>query len=238
MYRLIPLESFDQAGLPVLAADTDGTVRFYNRAAAGLFRCDMSEGLGRPCWRLARLRNRDGIPFCSRDCPVQREARARHPQTDHEVVLLSCSGERAEFDLLSFLVPPMLQGRWAILHMLRPVSIEATAGATSADPADPPVPTLPASLVAVNDPVIGRLHRLSTREREVMQLLVEGLDPTAVAGRLHISLTTVRNHVQNILRKLHLHRQVDAILAVARHAAFRPGPSPGSTDPPAAPEPR
>jgi DNA-binding CsgD family transcriptional regulator len=213
MYRLIPLESFNQAGLPVLAVDTDGTVRFYNRAAADLLCCDMGEGLGRPCWRLARLRCRDGVPFCSRDCPVQREARTHCLQTEHEVAFLSRARGRADFDLLTFLVPPMLRGRWAILHLLRPVVAAASLGSS---PLVPPARRA-ATTRATQDAVIERLHLLSTREREVMQALVDGLDVTSVSDRLQISLTTVRNHIQNILHKLHLHRQVDAILAVLQH---------------------
>jgi DNA-binding NarL/FixJ family response regulator len=43
---------------------------------------------------------------------------------------------------------------------------------------------------------------LSARELEVLRVLVEGAGNREIAGRLFISETTVKTHVQRILRKL------------------------------------
>jgi len=45
---------------------------------------------------------------------------------------------------------------------------------------------------------------LSDREFEVMRLLVEGLSPTDIAQRLHLSVKTVSTHKTRILEKLNL----------------------------------
>jgi DNA-binding NarL/FixJ family response regulator len=51
----------------------------------------------------------------------------------------------------------------------------------------------------------GKTHQtLSDREFEVMRLLVEGLGPTQIAGRLHLSVKTVSTHKTRILEKLEL----------------------------------
>jgi DNA-binding NarL/FixJ family response regulator len=52
---------------------------------------------------------------------------------------------------------------------------------------------------------------LSDREREVMQLLAEGLSGTDVADRLFISSRTVESHRASIMRKLGLHTQTDLV---------------------------
>jgi DNA-binding NarL/FixJ family response regulator len=52
---------------------------------------------------------------------------------------------------------------------------------------------------------------LSDREREVMQLLAEGLAGTDVANRLFISARTVESHRASIMRKLGLHTQTDLV---------------------------
>jgi DNA-binding CsgD family transcriptional regulator len=44
-------------------------------------------------------------------------------------------------------------------------------------------------------------HHLSPREREVLRLLVQGLDTTGLADRLGISPHTVRDHLKNVFRK-------------------------------------
>jgi len=47
-------------------------------------------------------------------------------------------------------------------------------------------------------------ERLSDREFEVLRLLVEGLGPTEIAERLHLSVKTVSTHKTRILEKLKL----------------------------------
>jgi PAS domain S-box-containing protein len=63
------------------------------------------------------------------------------------------------------------------------------------------------------------IESVSPREREVLQLLAEGLDSAAIAERLYISPRTVRNHVANILGKLRVHSQLQAVLFALRHGA-------------------
>jgi DNA-binding NarL/FixJ family response regulator len=52
--------------------------------------------------------------------------------------------------------------------------------------------------------------RLTAREREVMQLVDEGLSNKQIARRLSIELRTVKNHVHHILAKYQVHRRADA----------------------------
>jgi len=52
---------------------------------------------------------------------------------------------------------------------------------------------------------------LSTREKTIVKLLVEGKTPKEIADLLYISVYTVRRHRENILRKLNLKRLADLI---------------------------
>jgi DNA-binding NarL/FixJ family response regulator len=65
---------------------------------------------------------------------------------------------------------------------------------------------------------------LTDREREVLDLIAEGLDNGAIASRLYISNKTVSNHISNIFAKLQLADRAQAIV-VARQAGLgrRPG---------------
>lgn len=45
---------------------------------------------------------------------------------------------------------------------------------------------------------------LSYREKQITGLVDQGLSNKEIAGRLHITLATVKNHVHNVLRKLHV----------------------------------
>jgi DNA-binding NarL/FixJ family response regulator len=59
--------------------------------------------------------------------------------------------------------------------------------------------------------------QLTTREREVLTLLVEGLSGAAIARRLCISPSTVRTHIQGILTKLQVHSRLAAATFAVRH---------------------
>jgi two-component system, NarL family, nitrate/nitrite response regulator NarL len=50
---------------------------------------------------------------------------------------------------------------------------------------------------------------LTARELEIARLLADGLSNKEIAGRLHIELATVKNHVHNILRKLRVSRRTE-----------------------------
>jgi DNA-binding NarL/FixJ family response regulator len=61
------------------------------------------------------------------------------------------------------------------------------------------------------------IESLTPREREVLQLLADGLDSAHIVARLHISPRTERNHVVNILTKLGVHSQLQALVFALRH---------------------
>lgn len=53
-------------------------------------------------------------------------------------------------------------------------------------------------------------EKLSLKEQEVLQLLTEGLTNKEIGNKLRISESTVKNHLKNILDKLHLENRVQA----------------------------
>jgi DNA-binding CsgD family transcriptional regulator len=73
----------------------------------------------------------------------------------------------------------------------------------------------------------GRLHAttglalddLTSREREVLESVAQGLDNSGISTRLKISEKTIRNHVSTIFGKLGVNSRAQAV-AVARDAGF------------------
>ncbi len=55
------------------------------------------------------------------------------------------------------------------------------------------------------------LASLTPREKEILALMIDGIDNRAVAELLHISYATVRTHVRSILCKLNARSQLDAV---------------------------
>lgn len=79
-------------------------------------------------------------------------------------------------------------------------------------------------LLQESPPVNGEanlIKGLSRREREVLSLMVVGLDRAGIARRLFLSTNTVRTHTQNLMAKLGVHSSIEAV-SLALRAGMRP----------------
>lgn len=61
------------------------------------------------------------------------------------------------------------------------------------------------------------MSSLSTREKEVLEALVEGLSYKAISEKLYLSLHTVRFHIHHIYEKLHVRSRGEAMAKVLSH---------------------
>jgi two-component system nitrate/nitrite response regulator NarL len=81
-------------------------------------------------------------------------------------------------------------------------------------------PTVTASLMerlaarANHDGDKAALARLTSREMDIAQLIARGLSNKEIARALSIAIPTVKNHVHNILEKMHVNRRTQAALFV------------------------
>jgi DNA-binding CsgD family transcriptional regulator len=99
-------------------------------------------------------------------------------------------------------------GRWAVIEAAR-LEGPRTGIAVSIRPA------------GVED-VLGLLSRasgLTPRERELVALLVEGLDTRELAGRLFISRHTVQDHLKSVFEKVGVHSRRELVSGVFAQAA-------------------
>lgn len=63
-------------------------------------------------------------------------------------------------------------------------------------------------------------EQLTSREREVLELLSQGATSGKIAELLHIAPNTVRTHVQSILSKLQVHSRLEAAAFAVRHGVI------------------
>lgn len=124
--------------------------------------------------------------------------------------------------LTSFREEELVQGALqagAIGYLLKHVSADDLASAIRAAHAGQSTlaPEAVQALVhgAAQPPAPG--HDLSAREREVLALLVEGLNNAAIAERLVVSLSTAKAHVSNVLTKLGVSSRAEAVALAMRH---------------------
>jgi NarL family two-component system response regulator LiaR len=107
----------------------------------------------------------------------------------------------------------------AISYLLKGVSASELAQAIRAAHAGRPTisPEVTQALIhaASQDVVPG--HDLTDREREVLLLMVEGLNNTQIAGRLTVSPSTIKSHVSRVLAKLGVTSRTEAVALAVRH---------------------
>ncbi|EPG5402634.1 response regulator transcription factor [Serratia marcescens] len=66
---------------------------------------------------------------------------------------------------------------------------------------------------------------LTPRERDVLELICEGLPDKKIAARLNLALNTIRNHVATVYSKLGVHSRSEAIVWARERGLFTGGPA-------------
>lgn len=108
----------------------------------------------------------------------------------------------------------------AISYLLKDVSVDELAEAIRAAHAGRPTLAPEAAQVLIQATRAQEVprpgHDLTPREREVLALMVEGLNNPQIAERLVVSVTTVRSHASSIFSKLGVSNRAEAIALALR----------------------
>jgi DNA-binding NarL/FixJ family response regulator len=75
----------------------------------------------------------------------------------------------------------------------------------------------------------GASQALTTREEEILCQLANGATNKEIANALNISEHTVKIHLKNILKKLHMSNRTQAAIYAQRHGLVAAAPQAGPT---------
>ena len=78
-------------------------------------------------------------------------------------------------------------------------------------PMSPEIARKVVSLFQKTVPAGNQAERLSPQEIRLLELLAQGHSYRSSAGRMNISVNTVRNHIRSIYDKLHVHSKSEAV---------------------------
>jgi PAS domain S-box-containing protein len=197
----------------MVAVGPDARIVAWNDAATGLFGLTAEEAIGLPCASVMCWRDRCGDPVCG-DCGVETLTDDELMPT-RDVLGRTADGRTLWLSATSIVPPPDLRDRFRLVHLVREIGlppelerliIERLQGGT------------PAAEEGVTV-----LDRLTARESEILRLLADGFDGSAIAEDLYLSPATVRNHIQHILKKLEVHSRTEAVALVLRNGRPRSG---------------
>ena len=191
----------DTTACPAFRIDPDGVILAWNDGAAELFGSSAEVVMGRACHDVVAGRDVFGNRFCDGSCPVRNMARRGEP-VHHFLMDVRHSGGTTVRTGCCTLVE---RGRdsLGIVHIVQ--ALDGAEGAPSRPEGD------------AARPAETEASFLTPRETEVLTLLDRGEPTRDMADRMGISVTTVRNHIQGILRKLGAHSRLEAVSLARRH---------------------
>ena len=215
---LDPLEIVAGTADAVVATDQEGRIVIWNPAAERQLGHGAAQVLGKPCHEVLCGRDVFGNPFCDQSCVIKRMAERHDAVRSFVIDIHRRSGDLLRVAVSVVVVPGPRPSQHTILHLLQPLEEAERMGLTTRDVLARG--GLPHPLVVQGSaPPPVQLRSLTPRELEILRLLATGSNKHEIADSLFISVTTVRNHIQNILRKLEVHSKLEAVsLALRSHA--------------------
>jgi PAS domain S-box-containing protein len=185
-------------------SDEQGSILLWNGAAEALLGYPASDVLGRRCCTLLCHDDGNDRMTTSPACASRRERNGVSGTPSFDVRTRTKAGLSVWLNVSVLSIADPRTGAPLVVHLFRDVTFAKEQLALAHE----------SLAVAVPDNGVKTLTR---REREVLQLMGDGLNTTAMARRLNVSRATVRNHVQNILPKLEVHSRLEAVAHGRRH---------------------
>lgn len=193
---------------------------FWNQAAEKILGYTAEEVAGLQCYEILGGRDEQGQTLCQRFCLVAIQAERGDVLPNRDVLVHTQAGEQRWLNITTFAYPTRDQTKApVIVHLFRDATEQKQYQrfADSVLAASDCLQRKGANRVFPATSPNSRMDTLTTREQQVLELLARGLGTTEIADTLTVSVSTVRNHVQNILSKLEVHSRPEAIAYAYQH---------------------
>ena len=210
----------------LLLLDFKGQILFANRPAREMLGVSEREIVGRPCYEVCRWRDPAGNLFCFQGCAVMAPEKRDEPVQNFNVETVTQSGKTLWLNVTT-LIKSNRPGRngGQIIHLLRPtISLVKRTDFTLQilSSFDEPINKVKRPFKPREQPgahsYLQWMERfsLTRREAEVLLLITHGRVAKEVAVALGLGTTTVRTHIQKILKKMGVHSKLEAVAKVLR----------------------
>lgn len=200
------------------AVDHQQCIVFWNASAERLLGYRADEVLGRHCHEIFDGEPRPGCLECSAHCPVMTAAEQHESVPTYNLLSRTKAGDTIMLNV-SVILPVQQDSSYVSIHLFRDAThqlrYETYVEHILCAAARLPHPPAPLTHSPSEPPLIPA--PLSSREKAVLHLLVQGKGARDIADTLCISYATVRNHLHTIFRKLGVHSQREAVRLASEH---------------------
>lgn len=195
---------------PAFVVDGEGVVIAWNAGVQELFGITAEQAKGQWCGSIVQGTDECGA-VCSESCMVQQAISSDHPLKNFDLEVQTASGKQwCNVSVLTTASNNSI-GRYAI-HIIRPVDLRKRLETLMCDfVINKTGLSSEQALAILASRTAARQSVLTERETQILSCLARGDTSRSVAEQLHISRTTVNNHVQHILEKLDAHTRLEAI---------------------------
>jgi DNA-binding CsgD family transcriptional regulator len=197
----------------VFAIGTGQKVLSWNRACESITGIPAAEAVGGSCHEVLKGRDLNGRPLCRCDCPLGSLAKGGLPPSLLPMRIAHQDGKKIQLCVGTMLMPSPQANEWTVVHVMR-----RSRDSKATDFFNCGIKQPPETARDQPDQDGHEAALLTARERDVLVLLAEGGSVAAISGRLHISVSTVRNHIQRLMTKLNVHARHEAVAFAHRHS--------------------
>jgi len=204
------VDRISRSGEAVFVMDARNRIIRWNKACESLLGFPARAVMGKPCHEVVQGRDGNDNDYCQQSCPVAHQAREdrAHPVCPFVLSVRAADGSRKTISSSLFSIPSYHPALATLVHIFREVPASAAVRRPPSESREPLEPI-------VTDG--GEMVAFTTREREILNCLVEGLSTGAISLKLFISAVTVRNHVNSVLQKLDVHTRIAAVAFAHEH---------------------
>jgi PAS domain S-box-containing protein len=210
------LQVFTNTTDGVFGVDREGRVVLWNRAATRILGFEADEALGRRCCDVMSGFDVSGNLLCYPGCQVMVLSARQQPIHHFDMRTRRKDGREVWINISTIVVPEVNDQTGGTVHLFREIMQARQAPGRIRHVAESGGREARERVTGEGGarsggPGVHPAERLTSREREILRLIAGGLTTSAIASKLCISSTTVRNHIQHILAKLGAHSRLEAV---------------------------
>ena len=189
--------------------DLQGDIRTWNKAAENLFGYPASNAVGNACATLLKGRVDSLTPVCCESCDVLECIRSGRDVSNFDMEISTRAGRRLWVNVSLLVTYDEHTERRLIIHMMRDIRRRKKAEQLTRE-----MFRIAKSLVnsAEQSGELPPMVPLTSQEKKILSLMIDGKATKEVAAELQISMSTLRNHISHINQKLHAKNRTEAVM--------------------------